>query len=386
MRVKLGIEVALEHLPPVLDGARIGLVTNYTATDSRLVPTIDRFWRHPGLRLTTLFGPEHGVRGSAREGEAVGYAVDGHTGLPAYSLYGEQKAPSGTMLGDVDVIVVDLQDIGSRYYTNMNTMALTMRAADEHGKAVVVLDRPNPLGGTVMEGNILPSALRSFVGGGPLPNRHGLTIGELARFFRHRDGIGRDLTVIPLAGWQREMFWEATGLPFVGPSPNTTDIEMAFLYPGMCLFEGTNLSLGRGTVRPFATVGAPFVDGHRIADRFNARDLPGVRARPVYFVPHYSRYQGELCGGVALHVLDRAGFMSVRSAIELALIMAEAYPERFVIETAARGPSFFQLLAGSRDLETWIRAGRADAADRYLDDGGPDWASYREEAEAARLY
>lgn len=386
MRVRLGLEVALEHIPAALRGVRIGLVTNYAATDHRLVPTIDRFWRHPDLHLTTLFGPEHGVKGSAGEGEAVGFAVDDHTGLPVYSLYGDHKAPTGAMLSDVDTLVIDLQDIGSRYYTNMNTMARTMRAADAHGKAVVVLDRPNPLGGTVTEGNILAPEFQSFVGGGPLPNRHGLTIGELARFFQRRQGIGRRLTVVPLEGWRREMFWEATGLTFVSPSPNTSDIEMAFLYPGMCLFEGTNLSLGRGTAHPFATVGAPFVDGHGIADAFNAGDLPGVRARPAYFVPRSSRYQGELCVGVALHILDRAAFQPVRSAIELMLRFAERHPDRFVIETAERGPSFFQRLAGGTELEHWIREAVSDAADRYLDDRGPAWAAYRDEAAAARLY
>lgn len=387
MSVSLGVECFLSAIPDGMRGQRIGLVSNYTVVDEVLRPTIDRFLEHPDLSLTTLLGPEHGVMNSAREGEHVHFATDAHTGLPAYSLYGETRQPTPEMLADVDVLVVDLQDIGSRYYTNMNTMALTMEAADEAGKPVVVLDRPNPLGGLAVEGNILEPEFQSFVGGGTMPNRHGLTIGELALWFQAVQGIGHRLSVVPMRGWHRNMLWDETGLAFVSPSPNTTHLDMALLYPGTCLFEGTNVSLGRGTPHPFEVVGAPYLDGHRLADAFNQRDLPGVRARPTYFVPNYSQFQGELCQGIQLHVRDRRRIEPVRTGIELLIAIKRLAPDQFEIVSGQSGkPSFFQLLAGTENLEHWIHQDPNHAADLYVDRTTTAWQNFQVSAEAVRLY
>ncbi len=384
--VKLGIDCLRNDLPSVMKGRRVGLIANYTATDGALVPTIDRLQTDERFRLTALFGPEHGVLNSARPGEHVAFVTDAHSGLPAYSLYGQTRRPTADMLAEVDVLVIDLQDIGSRYYTNMNTLALSMEAADEAGLSVVVLDRPNPLGGLVAEGYILEPPWISFVGGGAMPNRHGLTMGELARWFHNVRGVGHQLTVVPMAGWRREMLWQDTGLSFVGPSPNTTQEDMVLLYPGTCLFEGTNLSLGRGTTHPFEVLGAPFVDGHRLADAVNRRDLPGLRARPTYFVPEIDPWQGEICGGIQLHVRDRRRLEPVRTAVELLALCSALYPDAFWIAPADGKPSAFQRLAGTDRLEQWIQDEGLRAAEHYVDPHTAAWQEFREQAQAARLY
>jgi uncharacterized protein YbbC (DUF1343 family) len=349
--------------------------------------TIDGFLQNPEFTLTTLFGPEHGVKNSAREGEAVEFAVDAHSGLPAYSLYGKTHKPREDMMTAVDVLALDLQDIGCRYYTNMNTMALAMETAAELKRPLVVLDRPNPLGGVQQEGYILEPDVESFVGGGPMPNRHGMTMGELAYWFRLKKGIDVDLTVVTMEGWKRSMYWEETGLIFVSPSPNTTHVDMAALYPGMCLFEGTNLSLGRGTPHPFEVIGAPFIDGHRLAEAFNSKQLTGVCARPTYFVPQYSAFQGDLCAGIQLHVLDRQRFEPVRVGIELLLTVSQAYPDAFRITPGKSDkPSFFDLLAGTRQLTKWLEDDPKTAADRYLDQKSAAWQQFRTSFESVRLY
>ena len=387
MIVELGIDRVMADMPAVLRGRKIGLISNYTVVDQDLRPTIDRFMTCSDLRLTTLFGPEHGVKNSAREGERVDFSVDAHSGLPAYSLYGTAKKPGPEMLANLDVLVLDLQDVGSRYYTNMNTMALAMEAASEHQKAFVVLDRPNPIGGVCQEGYIVESKFESFVGGGPMPNRHGMTMGELALWFRRIKNLDVDLTVVPMRGWERSMYWEETGLPFVSPSPNTTHADMTLLYPGLCLFEGTNVSLGRGTPHPFEVIGAPFLDGHRLAEAFNRRGIAGVAARATYFVPYYSQYQGELCAGIQLHIRDRRTFAPVRAAIELIAVLQELYPEAFAIVTGTSSrPSFFQLLAGTDKLETWLANEPRQAASRYLTQETEAWATFHREFEDIRLY
>ncbi len=385
--VKLGVDCFLESIPASVNGARVGLISNYTVVDGGLRATIDRFLACSSFRLTTLFGPEHGVKNSAREGEQVEFAIDAHSGLAAYSLYGSTRKPTPEMLADVDMLVLDLQDIGSRYYTNMNTMALAMEAAQENDLPLFVLDRPNPIGGSVQEGNILEPECQSFVGGGPMPNRHGMTIGELARWFgrlRHQES---GLTVVPMQGWERHMFWEETGLPFVSPSPNTTHIDMTLLYPGTCLFEGTNLSLGRGTTHPFEVIGAPFIDGHRLAEEFNLRGLSGVRARATYFVPQSSAWQGQSCAGVQLYVIDRQSFRPVEAALVLIMVLRDRYPSQFaVVPGHADRASFFQLLSGTKALESWLSDDPGAAIAHYLDQGSDAWGRFRRQFEDARLY
>ena len=359
MAVRLGIDTLMDGRQDLLRGRRVGVVSNYAMADSALEPVIDVLTRCPAWRVEKLFGPEHGVTNSAREGEHVVSGRDGHTGLPVYSLYGENRRPTVDMVSDLDALVIDLLDIGCRYYTNMNTVANCMEVCADAGISCVVLDRPNPLGGAAREGNILREEYRSFVGGHAILVRHGLTMGELARLFAR--GIpDSDLTVVPLQGWRRDMLHPDTGLPFVPPSPNTTGFSMVFLYPGTCLFEGTNVSVGRGTTHPFEVIGAPFVDGHRLAAWFNERRLPGVLARPVYFVPHYSLYSGEPCQGVQLHVTDPAGVEAMRPGLTLLQGVAELYPAQleFPGESEGKRP-FFDLLAGTDELRRLVREGRA---------------------------
>lgn len=349
--MKLGLDVFLEKHSHLYKGKRIGLVTNLTGVNRNLVPTIDLFHEHPDLQLTALYGPEHGIRGDAKEGEEIASSTDPYTGLPVYSLYGDTKKPTPEMLEPVDVVVFDLQDIGSRYYTYIYTMAYVMEACGELGKDFVVLDRPNPIGGNAMEGNLLEPELKSFVGLFPIPNRHGLTIGELALLFKHEFGIQCNVTVIQMEGWARDMYFDQTGLFWVPPSPNSTGIDMSILYPGTCLVEGTNLSEGRGTTRPFEFIGAPYVDGYSLAKTYNQRKIPGVIARPISFVPNYQKHLGARCEGVQLHVVDRHILNSLKAGLILLETIAGLYPNDFAFRQASEnGKSFFDLLAGTKDL------------------------------------
>jgi uncharacterized protein YbbC (DUF1343 family) len=353
--LKLGLDVFLEQHTHLFKGKRIGLVTNLTGVNRNLVPTIDLFHEHPDLRLTALYGPEHGIRGDAKEGEEIASSTDPYTGLPVYSLYGETKKPTPEMLEPVDVVVFDLQDIGSRYYTYIYTMAYVMEACGELGKDFVVLDRPNPIGGNAMEGNLLEPELKSFVGLFPIPNRHGLTIGELALLYKHEFGIQCNVTVIQMEDWTRDMYFDQTGLFWVPPSPNSTGVDMSILYPGTCLVEGTNLSEGRGTTRPFEFIGAPYVDGYSLAKTYNQRNVPGVIARPISFVPTYQKHLGARCEGVQLHVVDRHILNSLKAGLVLLETVAELYPSDFAFrEAPVNGNGFFELLAGTKDLREKI--------------------------------
>ena len=261
-----------------------------------------------GARLAALFAPEHGVWGAPQDLILVGHERDPLTGLRVTSLYGERREPTEAMLRGLDILVIDLQDVGARYYTYQWTMALAMRACARAGVRVLVLDRPNPLGGELVEGNVPDPAYASFVGLYPLPARPGLTIGELAHYLNARHALGADLEVVAMRGWRRRMLWEDTGLPWVPPSPNMPTLDTARVYPGGCLIEGTNLSEGRGTTRPFEWVGAPWLDAHAYAEGLEAERLPGVVFRPARFQPTFQKHAGRLCGGVQIHVTDRARF------------------------------------------------------------------------------
>jgi uncharacterized protein YbbC (DUF1343 family) len=257
------------------------------------------------------------------------HARDARRQVPVYSLYSETREPTADMLGDVDVLVVDLQDVGTRVYTYVYTMANCMRAAARHGVHVIVCDRPNPVGGEEVEGSLLQPAFTSFVGQFPLPLRHGLTIGELARLFNDEFGIGAAVDVVPLEGWTRAMYFDETGLPWIITSPNIPTLDSAIVYPGAVLFEGTKLSEGRGTTRPFELIGAPGIDGDRLADAMNARGLPGVHFRPVFFEPTFHKHAKQTCGGCQTHVLDRRTFRPVRTAVELMAEFRREDPARF---------------------------------------------------------
>lgn len=352
--MRLGLDVFLENDYKKYQGKRIGLVTNMTGVNERLIPAIDLFFDHRDIELTALFGPEHGIRGDAKEGEVVTSFTDPATKLPVYSLYGETRKPTEEMMDKIDVIVFDLQDIGSRYYTYIYTMAYVMEACVEYGKELVVLDRPNPISGQNLEGNLVEEDVRSFIGLFPIPNRHGMTVGELAKMFKHEFSYPCDLTVIPMQGWKREMYFDDTGLFWVPPSPNTTTMDMMILYPGTCLVEGTNLSEGRGTTKPFEWIGAPFIDGQALAKRFNEKELPGVLARPITFSPTYQKHQGETCGGIQLHIENRHDVHALKTGVALLETIAHMYPNEFEFIENKPGRYFFDLLAGTKQLKQSI--------------------------------
>jgi uncharacterized protein YbbC (DUF1343 family) len=372
--IETGLDVLCTERLDLLKGRRVGVLCHPASVDGKLVHVVDRLVA-AGVRPTRLFGPEHGVRGEAQDMIGVEHGRDARTGIPVTSLYGEtfeSLAPQAAELADVDVLVVDLQDVGSRYYTYVWTMALAMQAAARAGVAVVVLDRPNPLGGEAdgIEGGTVEPACESFVGLGAVPVRHGLTAGELARLVRAGMPWGAprfakpldcDLTVIAMRGWRRAMSFDATGLPWVLPSPNMPTLDTAFVYPGQCLVEGTNLSEGRGTTRPFEIVGAPFLDGYRLAERLAALELPGVRFRPLSFRPMFHKFANRSCGGVQLHVTDRREFRPYRAGLALLAAARAEAPADFRWRTEpyefVADPPAIDLLTGSSAARRAIEEG-----------------------------
>jgi uncharacterized protein YbbC (DUF1343 family) len=269
------------------------------------------------VNLVRLYSPEHGVRGDIQAGEAVNHYIDEKSNLPVYSLYGKNKKPSKEMLEDIDVLVFDIQDVGSRLYTYLYTMSYCMQSCAAYGKAFLVLDRPNPLGGIRVEGNLIKEGFTSFVGLHPIPYRYGLTIGETALLFQKEFHIACDLKIVPMEGWKREMYYEDTGLFWILPSPNMPSVDTAVVYNSTCIFEGTNISEGRGTTKPFEFVGAPWLDANILAERMNEKQLEGIVFRPVYFTPTFSKHANHLCKGVQLHVKDRDNFCSVKTGLHL---------------------------------------------------------------------
>ncbi|MBL8255691.1 MAG: DUF1343 domain-containing protein [Pseudoxanthomonas mexicana] len=356
---RLGIDVLLEERLDLLRGKRVGLVTNATGVDAQLRSSVDRFAAQRDFKLVALFGPEHGVRGDVQAGDKVASSRDAVTGLPVHSLYGEHREPTPDMLADVDVLVFDIQDVGTRFYTYPYTLAGVMRAAKSTGIPVVVTDRPDPIGGVLIEGPVLDPALASFVGLFPMPLRHGMTVGELATLFNTEFGIGAELHVVTMQGWQRGDEPLRDALPWVPPSPNMPTPDTALVYPGTGLLEGTNVSEGRGTTRPFETLGAPWVDAPALAARLNALNLPGVRFRPTWFTPSFSKHAGEACAGVQLHVTDRTAFRPVRTGIAVLKALHDQHPKDFAFLSG--DPPFFDRLAGV----PWLREAiaRGDSLD-----------------------
>lgn len=340
-----------------LRGLKLGVVANAAAVDSQLRHLIDLLVAAEGVEVKTLFAPEHGFRGALQDMESVAGAVDKQTGLPVISLYGashDSLAPTASMLRGLDAIVVDLPDIGSRYYTFAQTMAYTMQVAGTVGVKVFVIDRPNPINGVAIEGAPLQAGCRSFCGLTPVANRHALTLGELAHLYRAGFGEGTDalapmpceLEVVPVSGWHRAMYFDETHLPWVLPSPNMPTLETATVYPGGCLFEATNLSEGRGTTRPFELVGAPFLDGAKWAEealaayaqldsRSGSHESAGAALRPVVFVPKFHKWAGEECGGVQLHITDRSAFHPFRWGLSLIAAAKKVAPSEFQWRTDA---------------------------------------------------
>ena len=359
-RVRLGSEQLLAS--GMLKNKRVGIVSNPASIDATFQHIVRVLAETPEVGLAAIFGPQHGFRADVQDNMIeTAHASDPSRGVPVYSLYSETREPTAEMLKGLDALVVDLQDVGSRIYTFIYTMANCLRAGRKHGVPVIVTDRPNPIGGDTVSGPTLVKGFESFVGQFPIPMRHGMTIGELARFFNDTGGIGADLTVVPMEGWRRGMYYEDTGLPWVMPSPNVPTVESAVVYPGTVLFEGTNVSEGRGTTRPFELIGAPWVDAEALAEKLRTYDLPGVHFRPVVFEPTFQKHARQACGGCQIHVLDRREFRAVESAVAVLVEIRTQNPSAF----QWRQPPYeyehdkmpFDILAGSSQLRQQIEAG-----------------------------
>ncbi len=330
--VRPGIETFLADVPARLRGKRVGLITNHTGIDRARTPDIDLIARHPQLTLVALLAPEHGIRGTVEAGERIDDERDPATGVPIYSLYqAEDRGPTPEMLRDVDVLVYDLQEVGGRTWTYVSTMALGMQAAARKGIPFVVLDRPNPIGGQIVEGALLDPAFRSFVGMYPIPARHGMTVGELATLFNQAHGIGADLHVARVQNWDRARWQDETGLPWVNPSPNLRSLAALTSYPGSVYFEGTNVSEGRGTDRPFEQVGAPWLDAPRVAAAMNARALPGIRfqATSMAVAATAGKYPGQTIPALRFVVTDRQAYRPVRTSLLLIDEIRRTHPAHF---------------------------------------------------------
>jgi uncharacterized protein YbbC (DUF1343 family) len=333
----------------ILKGKKVGLVTNHTGRARDGATTIDLIHAAKEVSLVALFSPEHGIRGVLDE--KVPSEKDEKTGLVIHSLYGETRRPSDEVLKGIDTMVIDLQDIGARFYTYMTTMAYVMEESAKRNIAVVVLDRVNPINGVQIEGPALDKTQVSFVGYfAPMPIRHGMTVGELAQLFNGENKIAANLTVVRLRGWERDHWFDATGVPWINPSPNMRNLVQATLYPGIGAIEGTNISVGRGTDTPFEQVGAPWIDGVRLAETLNARNLAGIRFYPVRFTPTASKYAKQECQGVFMVVTDRAALRPVRVGAEIAGALSRLHGTQYQLEAAER-------LFGSKEHLTRLRAG-----------------------------
>lgn len=361
--VNSGIDRFERMLPKKFHGLKAGLLIHPASVNKKLIHTKDILLKSKKVKVTAFFGPQHGIFGNTQDNmiEWEGF-VDKDTGIPVYSLYGKTRKPNAEMLKDIEVLIIDLQDVGARYYTFIWTMALCMEACEEKGIPVIVLDRVNPIGGHLTEGPVLKPEFSSFVGLHPLPVRHGMTIGELALYFKDKFYPKLDLTVIPLKGWRRNQWFDETGLPWVMPSPNMPTLHTATVYPGMCLFEGTILSEGRGTTRPFEIFGAPFIEPEELVKKLKDFRLKGVVFRPLYFTPTFNKFSGELCGGAQIHVTDREKFKPFKTAVAILLAIHELYPEVKLWRQPPYEYEFeklpFDILAGSDRLRMDIESGK----------------------------
>jgi uncharacterized protein YbbC (DUF1343 family) len=358
--IRLGSDLLLSSTR--LNGARVGVVCNHASVDRGFRHVIDRVAAAEGVTLAAIFGPQHGFRSDVQDNMVeTPHRDDPRRRVPIYSLYSETREPTAEMLRGIDMLLVDLQDIGARIYTYIYTMANCMRAAARHGVPVIVCDRPNPIGGTAVEGACLRPGWESFVGLFPIPMRHGMTIGELAQLFNKEFGIGASLDVIPMEGWTRSAYADSSGLPWVMPSPNMPTLDTAIVYPGTVLFEGTMLSEGRGTTRPFELVGAPWIDAERFAGDMNTLDLDGAYFRPAGFEPTFQKHAKQPCGGCQIHVTDRESFKPVKTGVALIERFRRFDPVRF----EWRRPPYeyehekmpIDILAGSDTLRQQIERG-----------------------------
>lgn len=382
-KVRPGVEILLSDRIDLLGGQRVGLVCNQASVLPDLRHVADVFAERPDVDLTTLFGPQHGIRGDVQYNMIeTPHVRDSRTGIMVYSLYSEVREPTEEMLADVDTIVVDLQDVGCRIYTFIYTMANCMRAAKKFGKKVIVCDRPNPINGNAVEGNITEDGFKSFVGQFELPTRHGMTIGELAKMFNDHFGIGCELEVVEMEGWTREMWGEDTGLPWVLPSPNIPDVDTCAVFPATVHLEGTDLSEGRGTTLPFFLNGAPFIDPYTWAAELRKFNFPGVAFRESYFRPTFCEFAGETCGGVQIHITDREAFTPVVVGVAMVKTAYDLYTDKFQWRQNAYEYEFtknpMDVVCGTDKIRKAIEAGGS------LDDIQNSWTAGLEEFRNAR--
>lgn len=374
-RVQNGIDVLRQQGFAPLVGKRIGLVTNHTGLAADGTSTIDLLFRKQGCKLTVLFSPEHGIRG-ALDSE-VSSSRDESTGLPIFSLYGDSRRPSAKVLKELDALVYDIQDIGARFYTYATTLAYCMEEAAKAGVAIYVLDRPNPIGGLSVEGPMLDGDKTSFVGYMPLPVRHGMTVGELARYFNVENRIGADLHVVEMTGWRRDLYFYDTGQVWVNPSPNMRGVIAAILYPGVCLLEATNVSVGRGTERPFEIIGAPWIDPRALGEALNSAGLHSVKFVPLFFVPAASTNQGLRCGGVQVVPTEPESINSVLVGLTIISALQRMYPQKFEIDKVLR-------LLGNGQALSGLKAGQSPTA--VLEAGNADVAGFLVQRKRALIY
>lgn len=351
---RYGIDVLRQSDFVLLKGKQVGLITNNTGVDSNGESTADLLARAPNVKLVALYSPEHGIRGERGHGEAIDDSIDARTHLPVYSLYGATQRPTPIMLNAVDALVFDVQDVGARYYTYISTLGMAMEAAAQRGIAIIVLDRPNPIGGDVTEGMTLESWVRHFTAYFSIPVRHGLTVGELARWYNDTAHLHANLTVVPMTGWTRHMMWPDTGESFTPPSPNIRNFKEALLYAGIGMFEATNVSVGRGTETPFEWIGAPWMRGPELAEKLNGLALPGVRIEPAQFMPTSDEYKGQLCSGVRFRVIDAHALRPVDLFIRIAFLLRDMNGRDFQ-------PRWEEILrvTGSRDFEYAYKTGKS---------------------------
>lgn len=357
--VKLGLEKILEEPITFLKNQRIGLICNQASVNHKYEHAADLFYAHPDINLTALFGPQHGIRGDVQDNMIeTAHAVDKKTKLPVYSLYSETREPSEEMLRDLDALVFDLQDVGTRVYTFIYTMAFAMRACAKFGKKMFVLDRPNPINGLSVEGDLLEAGHESFVGQFPIPMRHGLTVAELALLFNQEYKINCDLTVIKMDGWQRNYYYDDTDCSWVMPSPNIPTVDTTVVFPGTVFLEGTQISEGRGTTRPFEIIGAPFVDENELTDALESLELEGVIFQPMKFLPTFQKHQGKTCAGVFIHVVDRESFQPVLTGFALVSLLYNLYKDHFKWKNPPYEYEFdrnpFDVIAGSLKTREFI--------------------------------
>lgn len=371
------------NCPAELKSLKIGLVANHTSVDQELRLGVDELISKQ-FQIKAIFAPEHGFRGNATAGDHVNHHIDQRTGLPVYSLYGELKKPSAEMLDGLDALVFDMQDIGVRFYTYIYTMANTMIAAAEHGLEFYVTDRPNPITGARVEGNILHTQFKSFVGDYGLPIRHGMTVGELAQYFNQEYKLGCSLHIIKMEGWKRNQWYNETSLPWVMPSPNATGMDMAILYPGTCLFEGTNLSEGRGTTRPFEIIGAPWIDGEVWLEALQKYNLKGIIFRAQTFVPFTSKHKGEECQGIQIHVINRVQAEPIKIALAMIESVKALYPSIFDWTAPYKDRYFIDLLLGTDQFRYRVEQGGSLL--HWLEEEQEKLATFKQRSKPYLLY